>query len=375
MNRAGGGLLGLVVSSTASTFAQLCALWIAVLPIAAMAIYGWLHGIFLAILAGMQLLTSFLIALGLARPLASGLQGLGVPGSMSLGVAYGLVFVGCVVTVRLAVGAWVPEGVVRFSPSVDRFGGAAVGALSGAVLAGTILVGWSLAPLPAWVRLDTSHLPFDGGKSMLWTFARCAVPSGDIARDLFGGDPLASMGATGTEIRASEPFVDANGNGVFDGDGAGDSVSPERYLDLDADGAFTPVTRWIDHDGDGRGTIGLVDCYRLAEWRQVRRMNAPRLISSGTAEIKEDHAIDQPIYRAEATDIDATGTLSYHVQAVDDGEGVDVAIDTTTGDVTLLEPADYERKKRHAFVIEARDGRGLTDSKTIEVRVRDVPLY
>lgn len=368
-------VVGLLATSTASTVAQLCAGWVAVLPIAALAIYGWFHGIFLAVIAGMQVLASFLMAMGWARPLAANLETFGCPTEHSLAAAFILIFMGCIVAIRLAVGAAVSHGAVRFTPLIDGIGGVCLGAVAGALLGGSLLVGWSLSSPPAWVRFDADQLPFDGGRQMLWSFARWATPDVHAGRIMFDGEPLAVGNESGVVVRASEPFVDANGNNVCDV--ASDTSSPdaaERFLDLDSDGAFTPDTRCVDRNGDGRRAIGLSDCYRLAEWRRVRCQHAPQITSSEAGEISEGGAVEEPVYHATATDVDPGAVVTFSVKPVDGEDGIDIAVDPATGMVTLLEPADFEKRKRHIFVVVATDQTGLADEKLVTIRVRDVAL-
>lgn len=363
-------------ATTTSTFAQLCAGWTAVLPIAGMAIYGWFHGLFLAIIAGLQLLASFVLASACAPLLAGNLEAFGVPAGQSLAAAYALVFTASITAIRVAVGAWVPDGVVRFAPLFDRLGGACMGAVAGGILGGACLVAWSLAGVPDWMRFDAAHLPLDSGRGMLWTFARSATSDLAAADRLFAGDlPVAETDARGG-IRASEPFVDTNGNDLYDAESVVDGTvtRAERYLDLDGDKAFSTTLWCADANGDGSRAIGLHDCYRLGAWRHVRCLHAPRITSDETVEIQENQPLEEPIYRATATDVDRNDVVTYHVTAVE-GEGdLDVAIDPASGAVTLLQAADFERTKRHTFVVEARDKSGLSDQKIVSVRVRDVAL-
>lgn len=363
-------------ATTASTFAQLCAGWMAVLPFAGLAIYGWFHGVFLAIIAGLQILASFILAGACAAPFAGSLEAFGVPAGQSLSVAYALVFAASVTAIRVAVGAWIPEGVVRFSPLVDRLAGACAGAVAGGILGGACLVGWSMAGAPDWVRFDATHLPYDSGRSLLWTFARCATSDVEAAQRLFGGDRPTVQPDAIAIVRASEPFIDMNGNDRYDPEALTEKVttSPERYLDLDGDGRFTPTMKCADGNGDGSRAIGLHDYYRLADWHNVRCLHAPRITSDATAEIKENQPVEKPIYRASAMDVDRNDAVTFHVKAVE-GEGeLDVTVDPATGDVTLVQAADFERTKLHTFVVEARDRTGLSDEKVVTVRVRDVAL-
>jgi len=361
-----------------STLAQLCAGWMAVLPIAALAIYGWYRGGFLATIACLQVIGSFLAAVALAWPASGILESLGCPASQSLAAAYVLVFVVGIVAVRLAVGATVPDGAVRLVPIVDQVGGVAVGALAGALLGGALLVGWSMADMPAWIRLDNTHQPLDTGGRVLWIFARFAPPGPGGWRVLLDGDPPASDAAAPGAVRGSEPFADANANRRRDAGPTADSG--EAYVDVDRDGAFTADMRWIDVAGDGRRDVGLRDAYRLADWRRARVLHAPVIVSDDKAEVVENAPVEEPVYQARATDADGD-TVTFTIEpaggsAATEGDAGEQApglvVDPATGAVTLVEPADFEVAKTHEFVVVATDAAGLTDRKTVRIRVRDV---
>lgn len=357
----------------ASTLAQLCAGWAAVLPIAALAIYGWYRGAFLAAIAGLQVLAAFLAAVALASPVSRFVESLGCPAAQSLAVAYALVFALVVVAVRLAVGAWVPDGAVRLAPLVDQAASVALGAAAGGVLGGAILVGWSMADMPAWIRLDNTHQPLDSGGRMLWTFARFAAADGAPWSLVLDGDRPAGAGDAAGSILASEPFADTNGNGAWDA-GAG-----EPYLDVDADGSFTRELTWADAAGDGLRSTGLRDCYRLADWRRVRCMHAPRIVSGTAAEVTENTPVDEAVYEARAADVDGDA-ITFSIESVAGGAedepapDLGVAIDPATGVVRLVEPADFERRKIHEFVVVATDATGLAARQAVRLRVRDVTL-
>lgn len=359
-----------------STLAQLCAGWMAVLPIGALAIYGWFRGAFLATIAGLQVLMSFLAAVACALPAAAFVESLGCPASQSLAVAYAGVFAIVLVAIRLAVGAAVPDTAFRLAPLVDQAGGVILGAAAGAVLGGALLVGWSMADMPAWIRLDNTHQPLDTGGRAVWTFSRIAA-GGNAGKLLLDGDRLAAAGDDAGSIRASEPFADTNRNGLWDA-GATPGDAGEPYLDVDGNGGFSRDLSWHDADGDGRRAAGLREGYRLADWRRVRVMHAPRIESADTAEVVENAPVEQPVYEARATDVDG-GAITFAVERVggEDGEpGPDpgVVIDAATGVVTLVEPADFERAKRHEFVVVATDATGLAARRTVRLRVRDVQL-
>lgn len=387
-----------------STLAQLVAGWTAVLPIAALALSGWFRGGFRAVIAGLQVLGSFLAAVSLAAPLAGLVQSLGCPESQSLAAAYFLVFATVILGVRLAVGAAVPEGALKLPPLVDHVCGVVCGAGAGLVLGGALLVGWSMADMPGWLRLDNTHQPLDSGGRVLWTFARFAGRDAAGRARLLDGDRPVPDGGAADGVRASEPFVDSNRSGSCDAGPAGAEGS-EPYVDVDKSGGFTRDMGWEIEAADGRRRPGLRDCYRLADWRRVRSMHAPRIVSADAAEVTENTPVEEPVYEARALDADGDAvTFALEPATADeagDGEaedgavrdgaaGVDaepgddsstsgspepgMAIDPATGVVTLLEPADFERSKSHEFVVVATDATGLAARQRVRLRVRDVPL-
>ena len=162
------------------------------IPLAGLAIYGWQNGLFLATVAGLQLLGSFVGALAFAPAVAAAVEAINCPPAQSLGVAYLLVFLAGLLATRLAIGGFVPEGVVRFAPIIDKVGGACLGAVAGFLLAGSLLVGWSLLAMPESFRLDVANLKLDAGSRLLGTVARCVEADPSRRAELLGGDPDAA---------------------------------------------------------------------------------------------------------------------------------------------------------------------------------------
>lgn len=363
----------------ASTLAQLFAGWAAVLPIAALALYGWFRGGFLATIAGLGVLGAFLAAVALARPLSGVVESLGCPASQSLAAAYLLVFAAVLVGVRLAVGAAIPDGALKLAPLADHVCGVVLGAGAGLVLGGAVLVGWSMAEMPAWLRLDNTYQPLDSGGRVLATFARFAARDAAGRALVLDGDRPARDGDADRGLRASEPFVDSNRSGACDA-GATAAAGDEPYLDIDSSGGFTRDLAW-SAAAAGRRSVGLRDCYRLAEWRRVRSMHAPRIDSGDAAEVTENTPVEEVVYQARAVDVDGDA-VTFAVEPVpaagEEGEEAapepGVAIDRATGAVTLVEPADFELAKAHEFVVVATDSTGLAARKRVRLRVRDVPL-
>ena len=384
MNGVLGVPMGVVATTPGSTLAQILAGGMVILPIAALAIYGWFHGIFLAVIAGLQVLLSFVIALTWSRSLASILEICGCPPGHSLALAFWAIFVVSIVAIWIVIRRGVPEGVVRFNKLADHCGGAALGVVAGGVLGGALLVGWSLTNGPSSMRFEADRLPFDGGRRMLWTFARWTTPSEAAAALLVTGDTATSVRDQRAKVRASEPFVDMNGNNTYDGIGTETGEVPERYLDLDGNDEFTMDLEFVDHNGDGQRTLGLSDCYRLGDWRRSRSQHAPRIISPDSADVTENAPVEDMVYEAKATDADGDA-ITFTIERIavagndpkdDEGQApaLDVFIDSTTGVVKLIEVADFERHKKHEFVLVATDSTGLTARQTVRLRVRDVPL-
>jgi hypothetical protein len=278
----------------------------------ALVAFGVQNGLFLAVLAGIQALVALVVALAFADPLAALLVTFELPPLYAFPAAFGLLLIGTAVATRLAVGGYVPAEVVRFAPVIDKLGGGLVGAVAGIIIAGTLLITWSIAPVPEAFRLDGSALGYDMGTRMLRTFARCVEPDDAKRAILLDGEPgtvpepppAAPSAPEAAESRDrqtkaerdrqpdkdrpekngkkakpepekqpdpapppppplwSEPFADLNGNKQHD-DG-------EPYLDTDRDNAFTARLVVNDPNGNGKRDIGLLERYRLHAWgRQV----------------------------------------------------------------------------------------------------------
>ncbi|MCX7430778.1 MAG: CvpA family protein [Planctomycetia bacterium] len=282
----------------------------------ALVAFGVQNGLFLAVLTGMQALLALVFALAFADPLAALLTTFELPIVYAFPAAFGLLLVGTAVATRLAMGGYVPAEVVRFAPIIDKLGGALVGAVAGIILAGTLLIACSIAPVPEAFRLDGSTLGYDMGTRMLRTFARCVEPDDAKRAVLLDGEPgsvpepspdvapavLDAADTKGNAVaqqeqvnrdkpldndkqdkqdkkgkkakpenppptppappppppRWSEPFADLNGNKQHD-DG-------EPYLDTDRDKAFTASLVVNDPNANGKRDIGLLERYRLHAW-------------------------------------------------------------------------------------------------------------
>jgi VCBS repeat-containing protein len=99
--------------------------------------------------------------------------------------------------------------------------------------------------------------------------------------------------------------------------------------------------------------------------------DAPVMTSAGTGTVAENAPASTVIYSAVATDVDADDTRSYSLKAAT-GDAAAVAVDASTGAVTLIKPADFETKASYNFTVIATDKAGLTAEKAVTVSVTDV---
>jgi hypothetical protein len=338
---------------------------IAAIAVIGLAIFGWRQGLFVSALAGLQVLVSFVAALALAGAVVEMLRGMdaSLPGR-ALAIVYLVSFTAVVIGIRLAIGRFVPEVAVPFAWPIDRGLGTLVGILAGHLLAGAVLVGWSLAMLPGPLRLDPAGLAVDPGAWVLDTFARCVEPASASRKELLHGN--AGTAPWPEAPRASEPVVDVDGSGGHD--------SGEPFLDVDGDGSFTRSLGFHDTRGDRRRRLGLVECYRLGAWEGITVWHAPELTSDGRVRLGVRPAADEPLYQAVTRDADGPAGLVYSLRPEAAGqEPADaeaspnpLAIDPATGLVSFpAGPAETQR--RAAFTVVVTDPTGLSDERDVLV--------
>lgn len=344
----------------------------------AMAAYGAHFGLFLAVLAGMHALVSLVVALAFAEPLAALLTGLEVPGAYAFPAAFGGLFVGVAAAIRLAVGGFVPAEAVRFTPAIDKGGGGLIGALAGLVLAGAVLIAFSIMPLPAALRIDGAALRFDAGARLLKTFARCVEPD-EAKRDLLvqGEQPALSAPAGGPSC--SELFADKNGNDEFD-DG-------EPYVDADGNGSFTVQLPYIDANANGRRDVGIIEAYRLGAWRNAKVLNAPTIDSPATVDVPAEVSEGDVVYQIAAIDMDPSDTLTYGMRIdrqqpaggqakgddPDGGNHADyhdtdlLSVDKASGAIKMADPHGFlaRKPKQLKIVVVVTDKHGLKSEKAV----------
>lgn len=273
--------------------------------------FGATSGVFIATVTAMHALITFVMALGFAQPFAGLLVSLDMPPMYAFPAAFGILAVGTAVALRLLIGRYVRADAVEFEPIIEKVGGGLLGAVTGMIVAGTLLVALSIMPLPESLRLDATALRFDVGGGMLRTLARVAVPDPAQRKILLEGDAVSTDG-DGWKLVAideqtgkreypekplppdppadgspppevppppppgmwSEPFADLNGNGDWD--------AGEPFLDLLADRAFTKAalfspTSYPDHKfvGPKEGFfVGLQERYQRQQWERWKLIEA-----------------------------------------------------------------------------------------------------
>jgi len=330
---------------------------------AGMAYYGFKQGLFLSTIAGLHALIALLGALGLAGAVADWLILAEVPRAYALpGGFFGALIV-LAVGIRLAVGAAVPPDTVRLAPNLDKLAGAIVGAVAGLVIAGAVLIGFSIAPVPPAYRIDGSKMKLDMGSRMLRTFVRCVAGDEATRRLLLEGEPGTPLDPAAGQGRPawSEPFVDANGSLTYD-DG-------EHYIDTDGNGSFTKELKANDINGDGRRDVGLLERYRSGHWEGFIAVQAPKLTSKDVAYVKEHAPVETVVHKATATDVDPGDVLTYSLKPDQQDDAALVAIDPASGEIVLKSPADREIHKRYQFTVVVTDKSGLADEQGVTVNV------
>ena len=371
-----------------------------------MVVYGAQNGLFLAVLAGMHALVTLVASLAFAGLLAELLVAIDVPVAFAFPVAFGLLVVGTAVGIRLSVGACVPRDTLQFAPLIDKIGGGITGAVAGMIVAGMLLITFSIMPIPAAFRIDGSKIRYDLGAKMLRTFAHCVEPDGAARGLLLDGEQPPKTPAAGG-LLCSELFVDVNDNGKFDDE----TESQEPFLDADGDGTFTKQLPFEEGNATGRREAGLLEYYRLGSWRNVRVMHSPAITSADSVLVPAEIEDGGVVYQATATDLDPGDVPTYAIRVLpyqpsattkppavapdikpqDEGKkpGVakkpvvvrdpavelekSLAIDATTGTVTLVDTNTFNQAHDPVqVVLTVTDAQGLTAEKTVLLRHQSV---
>jgi hypothetical protein len=354
-------------SIAATSWSWLAGDVVVAITVIGLAIYGWRQGAFLATLIGLQALSSFVAALGLSSLIIDLLRAAEfVPPGRLLAVAYLVTFLACAVGIRLAIGAFVPEMAVPLAPLVDGGLGLFVGAVAGFLLAGALLVAWSLAALPGPLRFTPAGLTLDPGAWLLGTFARCVAVEPERRAELLGGNAAVAAGPDAP--RCSEPFIDIDGDGKL---GSG-----EPLLDVDGNGAFTPDLGFRDTGNDRRRRLGLLECYRLGAWEGITIWHGPEITSPDRLRLESPPTIDEPFYQATARDADGTAGLVFSLRLPSEadrvagdsaGAAAPLFIDPQTGAVSIAEKPTDKQQRQKRFTVVVTDPTGLSAERAVYV--------
>lgn len=331
--------------------------------VAALAIYGYRQGLFLATLAGLHALAASVAALGLTGPVAAWLELADVPRHYALPAAFLGVLIAAAVGIRVAIAAVIPPDAVRLPPRIDQVGGLIVGGLAGLIAAGGVLLALSIAPVPPAWRIDGSRLSLDMGSRVIDVFSRCLGVDPKTREVLLRGEPGVppAAGQPATRPAWSELFVDADGSLARD-DG-------EPFLDSDSNNAFTPELTAADTNGNGRRDIGLLEHYRLGQWLPLTTLQAPVLTSDDTAYVTDGVPEDTVVYQATATDADPGDAIAYSLKPDQGDDAALLTIDAASGAVTAKSPPDRELRKVYAFTVVATDKAGLSAERPVTLHV------
>jgi len=216
--------------------------------------------------------------LALAEWLARPLVGLEVPPHVAIGGSFITLSAVAVACLQRAAAALIADNDCRMPRAADIVGGGLLGACAGSIIAGTVLVAWSMLPMPWPLHVAPVGMRLDAGAVVLRAFGRCLAEGRQPRDTLLQGEPLTwkhpdharlrrdDNAAAGDEeppemVLASETFIDENGNGLHD--------TEERYIDADGNGAFSPRLPFFDTNGNRRRDIGLIERYRLGRWDRV----------------------------------------------------------------------------------------------------------
>ena len=328
-----------------------------------MVAYAWKQGLFVASVVALGCLAAFVGALASTATVSRYLIDVEVPVSLAPATAFAIALCGLLLAVRGACGRWLPEQAVWMGGLVSRLAACCFGGIAGAFLTAAVLIGWTMLPLPTSLILRPDELFWDPGPWALKVFARC-VEFDRTRREAMLGSVIA--GDKGLSVGRSEPFYDENANCVRDSD--------ERYLDRDGDRQFTVVQGGTSTPASQTAwRPGLVDHYRLAAWRQVLAMHAPRISSEDTVSV-DFASIADGVYQAAAIDPDACDALTFSLEldAVGDDDRP-LTIDPQTGVVKLTESEAATPKAKYVFTLTVTDKAQLSDMKAVTVTIKGLP--
>ena len=255
--------------------------------------YGFMHGMFRSVLAGMQALVSFVVTLTFTPMITEVLIAVDMPPSYAFPIAVLILLIGTTVGVHMLVEKYISSESIPLLSMIDKIGGAFVGGAAGYIASGGILITLSLMPLPESYEINHSELQLDLGTPLLRTFARIIEPDSEKRNLLLNGEVWPTVSSeNGTpqypekplppepkDLPAgqtpppfvppppniwSEPFVDLNNNKQRDD-------NELVYLDVNKDRQFTENALIAPpEDNDLNRFVGLLERYKENNWWRWR---------------------------------------------------------------------------------------------------------
>ena len=255
--------------------------------------YGFMHGMFRSVLAGMQALVSFVVTLTFTPMITEVLIAVDMPPSYAFPIAVLILLIGTTVGVHMLVEKYISSESIPLLSMIDKIGGAFVGGAAGYIASGGILITLSLMPLPESYEINHSELQLDLGTPLLRTFARIIEPDSEKRNLLLNGEVWPTVSSeNGTpqypekplppepkDLPAgqtpspfvppppniwSEPFVDLNNNKQRDD-------NELVYLDVNKDRQFTENALIAPpEDNNLNRFVGLLERYKENNWWRWR---------------------------------------------------------------------------------------------------------
>ena len=255
--------------------------------------YGFMHGMFRSVLAGMQAVVSFVVTLTFTPMITEVLIAVDMPPSYAFPIAVLILVIGTTVGVHMLVEKYISSESIPLLSMIDKIGGAFVGGAAGYIASGGILITLSLMPLPESYEINHSELQLDLGTPLLRTFARIIEPDSEKRNLLLNGEVWPTVSSeNGTpqypekplppepkDLPAgqtpppfvppppniwSEPFVDLNNNKQRDD-------NELVYLDVNKDRQFTENALIAPpEDNDLNRFVGLLERYKENNWWRWR---------------------------------------------------------------------------------------------------------
>ena len=150
--------------------------------------YGFMHGMFRSVLAGMQAVVSFVVTLTFTPMITEVLIAVDMPPSYAFPIAVLILVIGTTVGVHMLVEKYISSESIPLLSMIDKIGGAFVGGAAGYIASGGILITLSLMPLPESYEINHSELQLDLGTPLLRTFARIIEPDSEKRNLLLNGE-------------------------------------------------------------------------------------------------------------------------------------------------------------------------------------------